>query len=102
MKIDQLDLHIPLDYCGTIVLEDEIESLPENFTRKDVLKLITRNHFEQWMESVMDGMCASWDKESFVESWQKDNASDHRKIAITADGTDNDGERFLNKEILND
>ena len=98
--IELIELHIPLDYEGTITLEEEIESLSEDFTREDLLALISKAHFDEWLDSVINGIHANWDKESFVKAWQKDNASDHRKIDIYADGTDPDGKNFYNKKIL--
>jgi hypothetical protein len=81
---------------GYICLEDEeaLATLPENPTRKEILGLLTVEHFEEWMDSIMDGMCASWDKDSFVNAWHKDNACDHQKITIKAEGDDADGNQF--------
>ena len=87
-------MEIPMDVrTGYICLEDEeaLATLPENPTRKDILGLLTVEHFEEWMESIMDGMHASWDKDSFVNAWHKDNACDHQKITIKAEGDDADG-----------
>ena len=100
MKLSAIELHIPLDYEGTITLEEGIESLSENFTREDVLGLITEEHFDEWRDSAINGISADWDKRSLVKAWQKDNASDHRKIDIYADGTEADGKIFNNKKIL--
>lgn len=87
-------MEIPMDVrYGFICLEDEeaLATLPENPTRKDILGLLTDWHFDEWMDSIMDGMCASWDTDSFVNAWQKDNACDHAKITIKAEGYDADG-----------
>ena len=87
-------MEIPLDVrTGYICLQDEeaLATLPENPTRKDILGLLTVQHFEEWMESIMDGMCASWDKGSYVNAWHKDDACDHQKIQITAEGDNDDG-----------
>ena len=94
--IELIELHIPLDYEGTITLEVEIELFSEDFAREDVLALIAKAHFDEWLDSVINGIHSDWDITSFVKAWQKDNASAHRKIDIYADGKDPDGKNFCN------
>lgn len=94
MKFHTTEMEIPMDVrIGYICLEGEevFAVLPENPTREDILGLLTLEHFEEWMEAIMEGMCASSDKDSFVNAWRKDDACDHKKIEITATGDDADG-----------
>ena len=91
MKPTCISIEIPIIYSGYIDLEDECEKLPENPTRQDVLKLLTKEHFDQWYESLMEGLCTDWDKESYVQSWRDDDDWNGRaQIEIDLwDGTKN-------------
>ena len=83
MKPDSIELEIPIIYSANIELEDECEKLPDNPTRQDVLRLLTKEHFDKWYDSLMEGLYADWDKESYVQSWREDNDWDGRaKIKI--------------------
>ena len=50
MKFHTIEMEIPMDVrTGYICLEDEeaLATLPENPTRKDILGLLTVEHFEE-------------------------------------------------------
>ena len=73
MKPTCISIEIPIIYSVSIDLEDECEKLPENPTRQDVLRLLSKEHFDQWYESLMTGLYTDWDKESYVQSWRTDS-----------------------------